>query len=479
MATISSAGIGSGLDVNSIVTQLMAIERQPVTALQTKATKIQTQISEFGKQKSAMSTLRDAARKLTNTDTWGATVGSSSNTNAVDVTTTSGAAVGNYAVEVSSLAASQSLASAVFPASTSTPGAGTLHIELGAWNTGQTAFTPKTGATAVDITIAATDTLAQVRDKINASGAGVTALVFTDASGSRLLMRSSTTGVDNAFRTTVVDGDGGNTDAAGLSRLAYDPSAGAAVMTRTQAAANAVATFNGLPVSSASNTLTNIVDGMTLKLKGLTAGAVEVGVVQDNESLTKAVQAFADAYNALSTLIATQTKYDAGTKTGGPLQGDGAAVGLQRQMRQLAGASSSASTVFARLADIGLVTGSDGAMSVNTGKLDNALTNPTEMKKLLSNSDILDPTKNGIAKQFRVLGDTLLGTDGSITTRSEGLRQRLNQNQTAQDKLNDRIAMTEKRLRAQYTALDATMGKLTALSGYVTQQIAQFNKSSS
>ena len=292
MATISSAGIGSGLDVNSIVTQLMAIERQPVTALQTKATKIQTQISEFGKQKSAMSTLRDAARKLTNTDTWGATVGSSSNTNAVDVTTTTGAAVGNYAVEVSSLAASQSLASAVFPASTATPGAGTLHIELGAWNTGQTAFTPKTGATAVDITIAATDTLAQVRDKINASGAGVTALVFTDASGSRLLMRSSTTGVDNAFRTTVVDGDGGNTDAAGLSRLAYDPSAGAAVMTRTQAAANAVATFNGLPVSSASNTLTNIVDGMTLKLKGLTAGAVEVGVVQDNESLTKAVQAF-------------------------------------------------------------------------------------------------------------------------------------------------------------------------------------------
>ena len=476
MATISSPGIGSGLDVNSIITQLVAIERQPVTALQTKATKIQTQISEFGKQKSAISTLRDAARKLTDSGTFSATVGSSSDSAAVDVTPTTGAAIGNYAVTVQSLATAQSLASAVFPASTATPGGGTLHVELGGWNAGQTTFTPKTGSAAVDISIDATDTLAQVRDKINSANAGVTALVFTDASGSRLLMRSTATGVDNAFRTTVTDADGNNTNAAGLSALAYDPSAGAAVMTRTLAAANAAATLNGLPVSSASNTLTNLVDGLTLKLKSVTTSTVDVGVVQDNESLKKTVQAFADAYNALSTLIAGQTKYDAATKTGGPLQGDGAAVGLQRQLRSIAGSSSTASSSFARLADIGLATGSDGAMSVNATKLDNALANSGELKKLLSNSDLLDPAKNGIAKQFRALGDTLLGVDGPITTRSDGLRQRLDQNQAQQDKLNDRIAMTEKRLRAQYTALDTTLGKLNGLSSYVTQQIAQFNK---
>ena len=477
MATISSAGIGSGLDVNSIVTQLMAIEKQPVTALQTKATKIQTQISEFGKQPSALSTLRDAARKLTDVSTWGQTVGTSSNSAAVDVTTTSGAAIGTYAVEVTSLATAQSLASGVFASSTTTPGAGTLHIELGAWNAGQTTFTPKTGATAVDITVEATDTLAQVRDKINSANAGVTAMVFTDSSGSRLLLRSKATGAENGFRTSVADADGVNTDATGLSALSYDLGAGTRVMSRTAPAANAVATLNGLPISSASNTLTNVVDGITLKLKGATTAPVDVGVTQDNDSLKKAFQAFADAYNALTTLVAGQVKYDPGTKSGGPLQGDGAAVGLQRQLRTLAGSNSAASSVFSRLADIGLSTDAKGAMSVDSTKLDNALANPTELRKMLSNTDALVAGNNGIAKQFRAMADSLLGFDGALTTRSAGLRERLDQNQSAQERLNDRIAMTEKRLRAQYTALDTTMGKLTSLSNYVTQQITQFNKS--
>ena len=477
MATISSAGIGSGLDVNAIVTQLVAIERQPITALQTKATKLQTQISEFGKQKSTLATLRDAASKLTSSDFWGQTTGASSNASAVSVTTTTGAVAGNYAVEVTALAASQSVATGVFAASTTPPGAGTLHIELGTWGAGQTSFTPKTGATAVDITIEATDTLAQVRDKINSANAGVTALVLTDASGSRLMMRSTTTGAENAFRTSVVDGDGNNADATGLSALAYDPSSAAAVMTRTQTAANAAATLNGLPISSASNTLTNLVDGVTLKLGGVTSGPVDVSVVQDNETLKKQLQAFADAYNAVQTLITTQTKYDAASKTGGPLQGDGAAVGLQRQLRNLAGASSGASATFARLADVGLGTDATGQMVVTATKLDNALANPTEIKKLFANTDLLVPTNNGLGRQIRVLADSFLSIDGSLSSRAEGLRLRLDSNKDRQDKLTDRVAQIEKRLRAQYTALDTQMATLNGLSSYVTQQIAQFNKS--
>jgi flagellar hook-associated protein 2 len=466
MATISSAGIGSGLDVNSIVTQLVAIERQPIAALQTKATKIQTQISEFGKQKSALATLRDAASKLTSSDFWGQTTGASSDAGAVGVTTTTGAVAGNYTVEVQSLAAPQSLASATFPSSSATPGAGTLHIELGSWNTGQTSFTPKTGATAVDITVEATDTLAQVRDKINTANAGVTAMVFTDASGSRLMMRSSTTGTDSAFRTS------------GLAALAYDPSTAPSPMTRTQTAANAAATFNGLPISSTSNTFTNIVDGVTLKLGAVTAAPVDVSVSQDNESLKKQLQAFADAYNAVQTLITTQTKYDAASKTGGPLQGDGAAVGLQRALRNLAGASSGASSTFARLADVGLGTDATGQMVVSATKLDNALANPTELKKMFSNTDLLVPLNNGLGRQIRVLADSFLSVDGSLSTRAEGLRARLDSNKNQQDKLTDRVAQTEKRLRAQYTALDTQMATLNGLSSYVTQQITQFNKSS-
>ncbi|HSC65658.1 MAG TPA: flagellar cap protein FliD N-terminal domain-containing protein, partial [Caldimonas sp.] len=198
--TISSAGIGSGLDVNSIVTQLMAIEQKPLTALQTKATAIQSTVSEYGKIKSAVSTLRDLAAKLGSTTTWGQTITNSSST-AVSATTNNSAA-GSYTVEVQALASVQTIATGSAAPATTTPGAGTLRIELGSYGAGQTSFTPKAGATAVDIAVTATDTLATVRDKINAAGAGVTALIMTDASGSRLLIRSNTSGAANAFRTS-------------------------------------------------------------------------------------------------------------------------------------------------------------------------------------------------------------------------------------------------------------------------------------
>jgi flagellar hook-associated protein 2 len=300
--------------------------------------------------------------------------------------------------------------------------------------------------------------------------------VLTDASGSRLMMRSTATGAENAFRTSVVDGDGTNGDATGLSALAYDPSSGVAVMTRPQTAANAVATLNGLPITSASNTLTNVVDGVTLKLSGVTSEPVDVSVVQDNETLKKQLQSFADAYNAVQTLITTQTKYDAATKTGGPLQGDGAAVGLQRALRNLAGGSSGASSTFARLADVGLGTDATGQMVLSASKLDNALANPTEIKKLFANTDLLVPSNNGLGRQIRMLADSFLSIDGSLSSRAEGLRQRLDSNKSQQSKLEDRIAQTEKRLRAQYTTLDTQMATLNGLSSYVTQQIAQFNK---
>jgi flagellar hook-associated protein 2 len=196
MATISSAGIGSGLDVNSIITQLMAIEQQPLTALQTKATTIQSTVSEYGKIKSTISTMRDLASKLASVTTWGQTTTNS--TSSAVAAASNGSAAGTYSVEVQKLASVQTLATAVQPATTAL-GGGTLHIELGTWGAGQTSFTAKASATAVDVTVAATDTLADVRDKINASGAGVTALVMTDSSGSRLLIRSNATGADNAF----------------------------------------------------------------------------------------------------------------------------------------------------------------------------------------------------------------------------------------------------------------------------------------
>ena len=464
MATISSAGIGSGLDVNSIITQLMAIERQPLTTLQTKQTSIQSTVSEYGKIKSALSTLRDLASKLAGTSTWVQSVSTSSNTAAVSATT-SGSTPGNYSVAVQTLASVQTLATGDFATTAATPGGGTLHIELGTWGAGQTTFTPKAGATAIDISVAATDTLTDVRDKINISGAGVTALIMTDANGSRLLLRSNTSGAENAFRSS------------GVAALGFDPSAGASAMTQTQTAANAAATVNGLAVSSPTNTLANIVDGLTLNLTAVTTSPVSIDVVTDKEALKKTLTAFADAYTAVVKMISTDTKYDPVGKKGGLLQGDGAVVGLQMQLRSLVGATSGASTAFAHLSDVGLQLQGDGSMAVNATRLDNALANLPELRKSFSNSSLTDPTLDGFAKRFRVVTDSMLAGDGALATRTDGLGQQLQRNQKNQDTLTLRLSGIEKRMRAQYTALDATMARLNGTSSYVTQQIAAYNQS--
>lgn len=478
MATISSPGIGSGLDINSIITQLVAVERVPLNKLQSEATSLQAKLSTYGKVQSGLSALRDAASALTRSDTWGATVGTTSDATAVAVTTSVTTKPGNYSLQVQSLAASQSNATAVYATADSLVGEGNLHIELGTWGPGQTTFTPKAGATAIDLTVGPpAETLAQVRDKINASNAGITASVLTDSSGSRLVFRSTATGAANGFRIGVTDVDGNNTNGLGLSALAFDPSVGVVTMSQALAAANASASLNNLPITSDSNTLSNVLDGMTLTLGKVTTAPVQVTAAQDSASMRKAMDGFVTAYNDLNKLLADQTKYDAGTKTGGGLQGDSAAVSIRSQMRAMVGTTSGASTVFKRLGDIGFDVKTDGSITLSDTKVNNALANLAETKKLFANSDLLVPANNGIATQMRALADRMIGVDGTVSTRSEGLKKRIDLNQDRQDALTDRIAMVEKRLRAQYTALDRTMGQLSGLSSYVTQQVNAFNNS--
>ena len=476
MATISSIGIGSGLDINSIITQLVAVEKVPLNKLKSEASSLQTKLTTYGKVQSYLSALREASSVLTRTDTWGATTGTSSDPTAVAVTTSATTKTGNYTLEVQRLASAQSNATATFANADTVVGSGSLRIELGTWGAGQTSFTPKPGATAVNIAVAAPGaTLAGLRDQINAAGAGVTASVLSDATGARLVLRSTATGATNGFRIGVTDSDGNNTDAAGLSALAFDPSVGVTTMPQALAAANAAATLNNLPISSESNTLSNVLDGMSLTLMKVTSAPVQVTAAQDNTSMRKALDTFVGAYNDLNKLLADQTKYDAATKAAGGLQGDSAAVGIRAQMRAMIGTTSTASTLFTRLSEIGFDVKLDGSLTLNDTKVNNALANVAETKKLFANSDLLVPGNNGIATQMRALADRLIGVDGTVSTRSEGLRKRIDLNSHRQDLLTDRIAQVEKRLRAQYTALDKTMGQLTGLSSYVTQQFSSRN----
>ncbi|CAN5298263.1 flagellar filament capping protein FliD [soil metagenome] len=480
MAAITSLGIGTnGLDLESLVNKLVAGERTPITQLQSRTATLKTQLSSYGKVQSALATVRDAAAKLTKPDTWGASTATSSDTSSVSVTATTGAALGGLAISVSQLATAQTVVTGVQPASPAAVGQGSITVELGKWNADQSAFTSKAGVTAITIDIASgEDQLTQIRDKVNAANAGVVASVVTDSSGSRLVMRSSSTGEDNGFRVSVNDADGNSGDATGLSALAFDPTAGVTSMTQKLAASNAHAMVNGVDVNSATNTLTTAVDGLSIGLLKVTSGDVSVTVGQDKDSIKKAVTDFATAYSALMSLMRDQTKavpLAKGSKDvsqSGPLQGDATAVGLQSQLRNIAGGSSTLGGTLSRLSDLGLEPGTDGTLTVNATKLDAAIARPDDLKKLFMGLDSSNADNNGIAQKLRSFADAALGTEGTLSSRQTGLQTRITNNGTRSTELEAHVGLVEARLRARYNALDTQMASLNALSSYVTQQFA-------
>jgi flagellar hook-associated protein 2 len=469
--SVSSPGIGSGLDVNSIVKQLVAIERQPITVLQNQANTVQSKLSVYGQLQSKLSALRDASEALSQADTWGQTLGSSSDPASVGVTTSAITHTGSHQVQVTALAAAQSNATAsTYASQDALLGEGSLHIQLGSWAGGS--FAAKAGSAGVDITIGpGAKTLAQVRDAINAANAGVTAAVLADASGARLVLRAAASGESNGFRVGVTDAGGG-----GLSALAYDPDAGISTMTLAMAGTDAQALIDNLPVRSASNTLAGVIDGITLSLTRVTTAPVQIDAASDQAAIRTKIDAFVSAYNDVNSLLATQTKYDDASKTAGALQGDSAAWGLRSQLRNMVGASSGASAMFGRLSDIGFDVKTDGSISLNSSKLSNGLANLAEMSSLFSRTDAVTPANEGVLTRMRKLTSGMLAFDGALQARTEGLQHRLDLNQTKQDQLEARVARTEARLRAQYTALDAQMNQLNGLSNYVQQQIANWNK---
>ena len=478
--TISSAGIGSGLDVSSIISSLMKVEQLPLTKLQTVASTMQTKLSAFGQMQSLASAFRDAATSLKKADAYKVTTAASSDATAVSSSSTTAAVPGSYAVSVTSLSSTQSTVgvSGQFSSGSDVVGTGSITISLGTWSTGQTAFTGKSGATDVVIPIDATsNTLTAIRDKINAANAGVSATIVTDASGARLAFQSSATGASNGFKVTVADDDTTNTDATGLSRLAFDPPSATAGMSLTQSAANTKATINGIAVETTGNTLTDVVDGMTFNLSKVTTSPVTVTVTRNTDSVKTLITGFVASYNAFSSFLSSATQYNASTKTAALLQGDATTTSLQNQLRSVISQPGMASASFGTLSSMGLEFQKDGRLSINDTKLNAALAKLPDLATAMSNADTATPANDGFAKKIAAWADALLSTGGSITGKTKSIQSQIDANSKDQEKMSDRISAIEKRITAQYTALDTTMSNANALSKYVTQQITTWNKS--
>ena len=479
--SLSSPGIGSGLDVNSIVSGLLAVEQRPIQILQRSEAKLQAKLSGFGQIQSLASTLNDALSTLSKPETFTQTIANSSDSTSVSVGSSTAATAGAYSVSVTKLASAQTLVSTVgqFTAATDVVGAGTLTIRLGDWNNvtppaQPSVFTPKAGSSDVVIAIdSAHQTLQDVRDKINGANAGVTASIVTDSSGSRLSIRSNSTGDVNGFRINVAE-----SGAAGLARLQYDPQTivapGAPQLSYAQAASNAEGSINGIPISSETDSVSEAVPGVTLRFNKVTTSPVTVNVTTNVDAIRAAVNKLATAYNDFSNVVGEQTSYNASTKKAGLFQGDASAVGLLNQVRSNVSQSSAASSTFASFSSIGLEFQKDGSLKVNSTKLEAALTNLPELSKALTNTGT-GGNDIGLAKRFGTYTSGLLAATGTFTSQTRSLQASIAANTKEQQRVNDRLALTEQRLRAQYSALDVTMSKYTALNKYVAQQFSNFN----
>ena len=449
---ISSAGIGSGLDVAKIVEQMVAAEKVPLKKLEYKAEGIQTQISTYGEIKSLTSKLGDIVSKLTRDSAWNGVSISSSNPT-LSGTMTGIAATGTYNIQVTHLAQAQT---------TALGGAGGIALAkdqaMGAAGT----IKLKMGAVEKDISVSGSDTLTKIATKINEAEMGIQASVVTDVDGKeRLMLRSKETGTDKAFTV--------------------DLGAAPAVLGQntTQNAQNAKVELNGLVVESSSNTFANTIPGMSFTVSEVTSTAATLNVKADTEAMKKNIQEFVDTYNELNDLLTQSTKYVEESKTAGVLQGDSATVSLQNSLRMLTQGISGSTGGLTRLAEIGIQMQEGGKLSTDTTKLDKALTNLEGLKGLFANKADALGQGGGIAVNFKNFTDKLLSFDGTLNTKTDSLERTLKSNSAEQTKVNTRADTLEKRLYAQYSALDTKMASLNALNAYVSQMVTTWNKAKS
>jgi flagellar hook-associated protein 2 len=372
---ISTPGVGSGLDVNGIVSQLMALERRSVTAIDAKEAKFQTQLTAYGSLKGALSTFQSAVAALASPSKFTAvktTVGDPT----IATATASGAPSGTYALEVQTLAQAQKLRSTTFTATTETVGTGSFTVSFGTY-AGDT-FTSNPDKASKEIAVTeGRNSLAAVRDAINAADAGVTATILNDGTGYRLVVSSNDTGVANAVRITVNDSDGNNTDMNGLSRLAYDGRSvsGVTNLAESVQARNAKAIVDGIPISKASNSFDDVIEGVTLNLlKENTPAQTTIAVSRDTTSVQATVQSFVKAYNDLNKTIGDLTRYDAANKRPSTLTGDATVRSLQMRLRNVFNAAlETAGGGLTSLGDIGISFQVDGTLKLDTNKLNTVL----------------------------------------------------------------------------------------------------------
>lgn len=448
-------GIGSGIDIDSIVKSMVAAERAPKESqLKTLESKTTTRITAIGALKSAITEFQNALGNLNKPEVFKARAASSSNADLLSVKAGVTAGAGSYKVAVSQLASGSKVALQAFKNDAANPvalGAGTLRISV--------------GDSELPITVdESNNTLAGIRDAINKAGAdkGVSATIVTDDAGSRLVLSSSATGKDESITVAVDDGSTGDLSllafAGGTNKPGADGSAG--VITQAQ---DAVLTIDGLTVTRKTNSIDDAIEGVTLELKGLVdeKEPLTVGVTLDEAGVKKQIQSFVDAYNKLIGVINAQTKVtsvgEGKAPVTGALVGDATARTLLNTIRNEL-VSVQGSGGIRALTDIGVSTQKDGTLKVDSDKLSKVVSgNFAELSELFAGD-------KGLATRLDEKLKPYTQTGGILEQRNKVMTETISKLDKQKMDLDRRITSLQERLYKQFNAMDALVGKMASTS---------------
>ncbi|HET7809723.1 MAG TPA: flagellar filament capping protein FliD [Steroidobacteraceae bacterium] len=456
MSTISSTGIGSGLQIDDLVSKLVAAERAAgQTRIDNKKGKLTEQFSAMATLMGGMSAFQASLNSLVTAGSFTSRKVSVSDEKAFTAKAGSSAAAGSYDVQVQQLAKAAQLGSDAFASASTAVGTGKLTISV--------------GDSSFDIDVAeGGNSVANIRDAINKSSAnkGVQASLLTDVEGTHLVLTSVKTGVDYALKVTTTGGDGG------LEKLVYDPDGTKNMEVRSEAK-DAIVFVSGYEIHSSSNTVSNAIEGVTLTLKAPTAedSTVLLSVDRDDTAIQEAAKKFVDAYNSLASTIKTLSKYDVGTDTGGPLLGDAMLRNIDAQVRKLISSPVAGVTgSYTTLASLGITTQADGKLKLDTVRFNAALdASPGAVSDIFTSS-------NGVAIKLADLMGAKTSSTGELTVRSSNITDSLVDLKDQQDALNARMKVIEQRYYKQFNALDSLLAQMNTTATSLDNWLAQNKK---
>lgn len=466
MASVSSLGIGSNLPLDTLLTNLTTAEKGRLTPITAQQSSYSAKLTAYGSLKSAIEKFQTANTALNDATIFKSSTATSSSTD-LGVTTTAGAAAGKYTISVTHLAQAQSLA---------TDGSTSATDKQSTVSSSDRKIVINQPGREKPLEIKLSDdqtSLNGIRDAINTADSGVSASVIKNKSGEyQLVISSAETGVDNAM-TISVTGDGELN-----ALIGYDSASSSGGLKETIPAKNALLTINNIEVESASNTVKDTPEGVTLSLTKEVTNAV-VTVTKSNDKSTTAIKAWVDAYNSMLDTFSSLTKYtevDAGAdqNTGnGVLLGDSSVRTIQTGIRsQLT--TGDTDSKFSTLAQIGIAQDpTTGKLKIDDKKLSDALTkNSVDTQKLL----VGDGKTTGITTTTANLVKGYLADDGIISSATTSINSTLKSLTKQYLAVSTSIDDTIARYKAQFTQLDTMMSKLNNTSNYLTQQ---FSSSSS